>query len=220
MVWLAVAALMPALCGPLSATAAVDATGIEVFSPVLQELQEAPPIERRARKAVRNLYRNIRRSVKRSTYLIQSSPRWWGRRLKRMLWPVVFAITALFFDSALLDAWRRDGLRVLRTYVPMMLYVYGKLFFSSGASVLARLGVVAALVYGLWRGDLIRDGRWTTLSMGRLDDLVVIALAIRLFVQSCPDELVGHYAERAVEIRRRIFPARHGPGAGGADAVS
>ena len=184
------------------------APGKGVVAVALAAVQESPPIERRFRQTVRDIYRSLRRTLKRSSYFVQSSPRWWGRRLKRAFWPIIFAFGALFLDSGLLDAWRRDGLRVLRSYVPMMLYVYGKLFFSSGGGWIAKLGVLAALFYGLWRDDLLRDGRWIALSFNRLDDLIVIAVAVRGFVASCPDELVQRYAGQAIDIRNRIRPRR------------
>jgi uncharacterized membrane protein YkvA (DUF1232 family) len=188
-----------------------DAAGLLSRSPSLSWVpsvsplvEQSPPVERRLRVIARDAIRGVRRSLKYSVYLVTNSPTWWWRRAKRLFWPVIFATAALFFDTGLLSAWKNEGARVLASYVPMMLYVYAYLFFSRGASVLARLGVVAALVYGVWRRDLIVERGWMSLDPGRLDDLLVIVVAVRVFVATCPQELVEHYAQRAIAIRRRI----------------
>ncbi len=182
--------------------ASADAGNAWGALPLLQA--DGPPVERRLRAGVRDIIRDVRRFLKRAVYLVTNSPTWWFRRVKRLFWPAIFAASALFFDTALLAAWKNDGSRVLATYVPMMLYVYARLFVSKGASVITRVGVLVALLYGVWRRDLIPDGRWISIGIGRLDDLVVIALAVRAFVATCPEELVRFYAERAIAIRNRI----------------
>ena len=171
-------------------------------------VQDRPPVERRLQLSVKNAYREVRRSLKRSRYFIFNSPTWWGRRIKRLAWPMLFAIGALLLDSALISAWKNDGLGVVTTYVPLMLYVYGRLFFSRGVRLIPRLAVVVALIYGIWRQDLIRDPRWSSLGRGRIDDLVVILAAVRLFVYACPDALVEKYAQRAIALHGRILRAR------------
>lgn len=181
--------------------AAVIATADRYLAPLLQE---GAPIEDRIRLMMRDLLREIRRSFKLSKYFISSSPTWWWQRAKRSVWPLIFAFTALFFDTALLAEWKTDGLRVIVNYVPMMLYVYARLFVSSGTSVVVRLGVVLAFVYGVWIDDLIRDGRWYMLGKGRIDDFVVIFGAVRAFVMSCPEQLVEMYAEQAIALRGRL----------------
>lgn len=171
-------------------------------------LQESPPIENRIRVIVRDLLREIRRSVKLSSYFVTSSPSWWLRRAKRAIWPLAFALTALFLDAALLAEWKTDGLRVLVNYVPMMLFVYGRLFVASGTSVVVRLGVVGAFAYGIWRDDFIRDGRWSSIGIGRVDDLGLMFAAVRAFVSSCPEQLVEMYANQAIAIRNRLARVR------------
>ncbi len=168
-------------------------------------LEEAPPVEQRLRVIARDAIRAARRSLKFSVYLVTNSPTWWWRRAKRLFWPLVFAAGALFFDTGLLSAWKNDGARVLASYVPMMIYVYARLFISKGASVLARLGVVAALAYGVWRHDLIVEGGWSSIGLSRVDDVLVIVLAVRVFVATCPQELVEQYAARAIALRNRVF---------------
>lgn len=171
-------------------------------------LQERPPIENRIRVIVRDLLRDIRRSLKLSSYFITSSPSWWVRRAKRAIWPLAFALAALFFDAALLAEWKRDGLRVLVNYVPMMIYVYGRLFVAAGTSIVVRLGVVGAFAYGIWRDDFIRDGRWNSIGIGRLDDAGLMFASVRAFVSSCPEQLVEMYATQAIAIRNRLARIR------------
>lgn len=170
-------------------------------------LQESPPIENRIRLMVRDLLREIRRAVKLSRYYITSGPAWWWDRAKHAVWPMAFALSALFFDAALLAEWKGDGLRVLLNYVPMMLYVYGRLFVSSGTSVVVRIGIVLAFAYGVWIDDFIHDGRWYSLNKGKIDDFVLITGAVRAFVVSCPEHLVELYAERAIALRGRLSRA-------------
>ncbi len=205
-----------ALCGslwlapvPAKAVAVAGAPNAAVaawqFPPLLQD---SPPIENRIRLIVRDILREIRRAVKLSKYFITSSPTWWWIRAKRALWPLVFAIAALLLDSALLAAWKNDGMRVLVNYVPMMLYVYGRLFVSSGTSVVVRLAVVGAIAYGIWPDDFLRDGRWMSIGTGRIDDMILIFVSVRAFVASCPEQLVELYAGRAIALRNRLIQAR------------
>jgi len=114
----------------------------------------------------------------------------------------------LFLDAALLAEWKTDGLRVLVNYVPLMLYVYGRLFMASGTSVIVRVGVVGAFAYGIWRDDFIRDGRWNSLGIGRVDDFGLMFAAVRAFVSSCPEQLVEMYANQAIAIRNRLARVR------------
>ncbi len=213
---MALAVLASLVTAPQSAVADTGPVSARIEFPApwgpLPLLQESPPVERRLRASVRDIIRNVRRFVKRATYLVTNSPTWWWRRAKRLVWPVLFAFGALLFDPGLLSAWKNDGVRVLATYVPMMIYVYSRLFVSNGVSVITRLGVVVALVYGVWRHDVFSDGRWNSVGLGRFDDLVVIALAVRAFVASCPEELVQRYAERAIAIRNRIYRTVSSPG--------
>lgn len=182
---------------PVAAAIRIDS----VFGPLLQE---GAPIEDRIRLVMRDLLRELRRAFKLSKYLVTSSPAWWWQRAKRAVWPLIFALTALFCDAALLAEWKNDGLRVLINYVPMMLYVYGRLFVSAGTSIIVRFGVVLSLAYGIWIDDFIRDGSWYSLGKGRVDDFVLIFGAVRAFVASCPEHLVEMYAERAIAIRGRL----------------
>ena len=176
-----------------------------------QLVQQENPVERRLQVGVRDAYRNMRRSLKKSWYIVFNSPTWWWRRVKRLVWPLTFAIGALLVDASLLAAWKSDGLRILTTYVPLMLYVYSRLFFSSRTSIVTRLAVVLSLVYGVWRRDFIADRSWYTLGIGRVDDFFLIVGAIRAFVLSCPQDLIRNFAERAVEIRSRVGRERPRP---------
>ncbi len=210
---LVVAALL--FSGGLSpAVAEGSGLGHQAGLPSLIRVQDDVPVEKRFQVALKGLYKDVRRSFKRSRYFVFNSPTWWWRRAKRSVFPIVFALGALLFDASLLAAWKNDGMRVLTAYIPMMVYVYGRLFFSSRASVVARVAVVLAIVYGVWRHDLIRDGRWSSLGIHRLDDFLIIVAAVRFFVYSCSEELVQAYAGRAIELRNRVLNATGSQAAG------
>jgi hypothetical protein len=40
---------------------------------------------------------------------------------------------------------------------------------------------------------------------GRIEDIVLIVVATRTFVYACPEALVNEYAERAVNLKRRVM---------------
>ncbi len=210
MLWISLAQAVAALVlfAAPSDAAAVSPSGGPGYLHQAFLVQDSAPVERQLQQTVKDLYRSLRHSVKRSKYFVFNSPTWWWRRVQRMFWPLLFAVGALLLDSALLAEWKNNGLRVLTNYVPLMLYVYTRLFFSTGVSWITRAGVVAALVYGVWQHDLIADGRWRSLGRGKLDDLILIVLAVRAFAYSCPDTLVDEYAARAVALRNRVLDAR------------
>jgi uncharacterized membrane protein YkvA (DUF1232 family) len=83
-----------------------------------------------------------------------------------------------------------------------MLYVYTRLLFSAGVNLAPKLLLVGALIYGVVRSDFVPD---SSLVPGRIEDIVLIVIATRVFVYACPEELVNAYAERAVNLKRRVL---------------
>jgi uncharacterized membrane protein YkvA (DUF1232 family) len=83
-----------------------------------------------------------------------------------------------------------------------MLYVYGRLLFSSGVTIAPKLLLAGAVAYGIFRRDLVPD---RTLIPGRVDDAVLLVVATRAFVYACPEELIKEYADRAVSFKRRLL---------------
>jgi hypothetical protein len=79
--------------------------------------------------------------------------------------------------------------------------VYGRLLFSAGVSLAPKLLLVAALIYGVVARDFVSD---KSVVPGRIDDIVLIIVATRASVYACPEELINQYAERAVNLKRRM----------------
>lgn len=153
----------------------------------------------------RGLVIQLRRYWRITTVIWARATDWWAHWLRRAFLPIGIVLMALLADSGLLNAFRLDGLRALSTYVPLMLYVYGRLFFSGGVKLLPKLLVLGAIVYGAVRRDIVPD---RSLVPGRVEDIVLLILATRAFVYACPEALVEEYAERAVTLRLRFQRAQ------------
>lgn len=119
----------------------------------------------------------------------------WARYVRRGARWVAFAVVVAIFDRNLLAAWRASGLRVLTTYVPLMLYVNLRLFFDRRVLWLGKLLLLAALAYGIWRHDLVPD---RSPFPGFLDDIVLVAIATRLLLAWSADDVVFEHASDAV----------------------
>jgi hypothetical protein len=187
-----------------AADAAADASEISVVTAsaaVGMMLQSDQPIERRVGGAAKELVRGVRRYFRTLSWMVGRAADWWGNWIKRASFYIAVAVVAALADASLVNAWRMEGLRTLATYVPMMLYVYARLLFSSGVKLAPKLVLLGTIIYGvIWR-DLLPDRRWVP---GRLEDIILIAVATRAFVYACPEELVNQYAARAVTLRRRV----------------
>ena len=205
------AVLIAALISVLSALAAAVPFGVGAQAAesamavpkaaVLMLLQTDQPIERQLGGAARSVVREIRRYFRTLLWMFGRAADWWGNWLKRAAFYIFVAVVAALVDGSLVNAWRMEGIRVIATYVPMMLYVYARLLFSAGVKLAPKLMLVGAIIYGMvWR-DLLPDRRWVP---GRLEDIVLIVIATRAFVSACPEDLVDQYAERAVSLRRRM----------------
>jgi uncharacterized membrane protein YkvA (DUF1232 family) len=105
-------------------------------------------------------------------------------------------------DRNLLAAWRSSGLRVLVTYVPLMLYVNARLFFDRRVFWLGKLLLVSSIAYGIWRYDFIPDRRPFP---GYVDDAALIILATRLFLAWSGDDVVFEHASAAVKRWERVM---------------
>ena len=144
--------------------------------------------------------RGVRRSWNTVNWMFSKAAVWWGLWFRRIAFSLGVAIVAALADVGLLNAFRLEGLRALVTYVPLMLYVYGRLLFSGGVSLVPKLLLLGTLIYGVVRRDLLPDTRLS----GRVEDVILIVIATRAFIYACPEELVNHYAQRAIGFRRRL----------------
>jgi uncharacterized membrane protein YkvA (DUF1232 family) len=82
-----------------------------------------------------------------------------------------------------------------------MLYVYARLLFSRKVRIAGKLFLMLALFYGVKRRDLIVD---RTVIPGMVDDAILIVVATRVFLSTCPEQLVSGFAEQAFSWRRRV----------------
>jgi uncharacterized membrane protein YkvA (DUF1232 family) len=185
------------------AAAATPASHIAVAIPgamMAADLDE--PMERQVSGFVRSVFREIRWSFRMLRWMFWRAVDWWGRWFKRAAFSIGVAIIAALADGGLVNAWRAEGLRTLLTYSVLMLYVYGRLLFSAGVKLAPKLLLIGALIYGVFRRDLIPD---RSMIPGRIEDIVLIVVATRTFVYACPEALVNEYAERAVNLKRRVM---------------
>jgi hypothetical protein len=166
------------------------------------------PIERQIGQTAKSAISVVRQSFRTLGWMFGKATNWWSKWLRQAAPYLALAVVTALADTALLDAWRQEGFRALATYIPMMLYVYVRLLFSSGVRLVPKLFLLVALIYGVVRNDLNPDGH---LAAARpkdfaksAEDFLLIIIATRYFVYSCPEYLVQTYAERAVMLRRRM----------------
>ena len=202
-------------CGPLLGTLlaaaialaapAVDAlpSGAEdmlEFEAAAVMLVQSDSIDGQVGGVVKDVIRGVRRSWNIIQWMFTKAASWWGDWFRRGAFSLAVALVAALSDTGLLNAFRLDGLRALISYVPLMLYVYGRLLFSRGVSVVPKLLLLGTLVYGAVRGDLLPDTRMS----GRIEDIILIVIATRAFIYACAEELVNEYAQRAIGFRQRL----------------
>jgi uncharacterized membrane protein YkvA (DUF1232 family) len=207
-----VVALWAALSGVLSAIAVTPPTDAHAAVAALPSIappqslfaflvQDDQPIERRIGGLTKGLVRAIRGYFKTIGWMFSRAFDWWGNWIKRAAFCIAIAIAAALADAGLVNAWRMEGLRIVATYMPMMLYIYARLLFASGVKLAPKLLLLSSLIYGMvWR-DFVPDRRFVP---GRVDDIILIIIATRAFVWACPEELLDQYAERAVRLRQRM----------------
>lgn len=152
----------------------------------------------------RDRLRDVRRTFRRVSWLLNQSLSVWWKWSKRLARFCLIALVAALADGQLVAAWRREGLRVIINYVPLMLYVYARLLFSPRVRLVGKVLLGLSIAYGARRSDLFFDGR----SLGMVDDFVLIVVATRFFLYTCPEELVTEYAQSAIGWQRRISLAQ------------
>lgn len=184
--------------------------GLPVRLPLLpagMALQDEP-IEQQIGQAVKSMITSVRQSFKTLGWMFDKATAWWRKWLRQAAPYLALALVTALADRALLDAWRQEGLRALTTYIPMMLFVYARLLFSHGVRLVPKLFLLVALIYGVVRNDLNPDGYLMAARpkdfARSAEDFILIIIATRYFVYSCPEYLIERYAERAVLWRRRV----------------
>jgi uncharacterized membrane protein YkvA (DUF1232 family) len=160
------------------------------------------PLERQVSGIARSVFREIRWAFRTIGWMVWRAVDLWGSWLKRAAFSVGVAIIAALADGGLVSAWRGEGVRALISYSTLMLIVYTRLLFSAGVNLAPKLLLIGALIYGVVKRDFVPD---QSLVPGRVEDVVLIVIATRAFVYACPEELVNAYAERAVNLKRRVL---------------
>lgn len=165
-------------------------------------VQVEQPFEETLGTFTKNRLREVRRLLRRMYATVSRSMGKWMRWFRRALPFLLIAILAALADRNLLESWRREGLRVLVTNVPMMLYVYARLLFSSQVRIAGKLFLLLAMIYAVKRRDLIPD---RTVVPGFIEDAVLIIVATRTFLSTCPETLVSQFAQEALKWRTRVL---------------
>lgn len=197
----AVIAALAVLAAPAVDALPGDVDGMLGFDAAAAMLvQGGGTIDGQVSDLTKDSIRGVRRSWRTVQWMFSRAAAWWGDSLRRGAFSIAVAVAAALADAGLINAFRLDGLRALVTYVPLMLYVYGRLLFSRGVSLAPKLLLLGTLVYGGVRSDLLPDTRLS----GRIEDIVLIVIATRAFIYACPEELVNQYAQRAIGFRRRV----------------
>jgi uncharacterized membrane protein YkvA (DUF1232 family) len=155
----------------------------------------------RTNAAVRGAVRWVRRSVRMAAYSVVTWLRWLRVAFKFI---VLAAIVALA-EGPLLSSWRLEGWRSLRSYLPLMLYVYACLLADERVSLRGKILVLLSIVHGVVPRDLIPD---RSMFPGLLDDVLLIVLAVHLFRRSCGQVVIDHWARKAVDWRERVVALR------------
>ena len=167
----------------------------------IDALSLAQPLGTPLRDLTKDMVRGIRRAFRQALWLISHAVNVWGRWALRSFTFVAIALLMGLLDRNLLAAWRREGIRVVGTYVPMMLYVYLRLFFDRRVLLVSKLLLIVSVTYGVWRFDLLPDRNFIP---GYLEDILLIGVAMRIFLYCSPMAAVEAYAAQAVNFRRRL----------------
>jgi uncharacterized membrane protein YkvA (DUF1232 family) len=149
--------------------------------------------------------RRLQMSVR---YLLKSANRWTRQGLKYLRWCarrwvqwttkasvfVVFALLVPFLDRGVIRSWRTNGFRRFRNSIALAVAVYVRLLFDRSTPIVGKGLLALAIVYAVAPRDLIPD---FSFPIGLIDDVIVVAVASRCFIELCPDRLVERHALRA-----------------------
>jgi uncharacterized membrane protein YkvA (DUF1232 family) len=109
----------------------------------------------------------------------------------------VFVLVALLvplLDRRLIRSWRINGFRRFCNSVALAVAVYVRLLFDRSTPVVGKVLLALAVVYGVAPRDVMPD---FFLPTGLIDDVIVVAVASRCFIELCPDRLVERHALQA-----------------------
>lgn len=79
-------------------------------------------------------------------------------------------------------------------HLPNFVRLYWRLFNDGRVFLIPKAILVAAVAYILVPIDLLPD--WMPPIVGQIDDIVVAAIALKLFMKLCPQHVVQEHVER------------------------
>lgn len=91
---------------------------------------------------------------------------------------------------------RPNPLQVFRFvwHLPRFVRLYWRLFNDRRVSVIPKALLLAALAYVLLPIDLIPD--WMPPVLGEIDDIAIVAIALKLFISLSPQHVVREHVQR------------------------
>ena len=158
----------------------------------------APAFQDQVGAGTTGLLRYIRTYARRIVKVVRHATRWWLEGLLGLIAFALFAVAAGVFDREVIEQWQAEGLRGLGRALSLGCAVYLRLLWDGRAPLVGKALLAFAIAYGVAGSDLIPDGRSLR---GFADDLLLVLLASRAFMQMCPDEAVEDQA-RAAAFRR------------------
>jgi uncharacterized membrane protein YkvA (DUF1232 family) len=152
------------------------------------DVSDRPPRLRQLTKEVRSALRRFRRQV---AFALGR----WQEWLPKLGMGVVALVLVGAADRQWVDALRRRQWRVARAEVRRGANVVVGLLLDSRTPAIGKLLWIASLLYLVAVRDLVWDRRGI---LGFCDDLLVLLLAGRAFLATCPDRLVEEWAHKIV----------------------
>lgn len=154
----------------------------------------AVPLEDRLSAGTTGFLRTVSRRFRQLRRVLGTALARWQTWLGGALAFAVFAAVVPVLDAAVIDVWRREGLRAFLRALLAGMAVYLRLLRDSRTPAVGKALLVFALVYGVAGRDLMVDG--VGFAAGLADDFLLLVLVSRAFMRMCPDTLVEEHAAR------------------------
>jgi|ERR1700687_3346473 len=118
---------------------------------------------------------------------------------------VVVAVFAALLDRGLFNTWRERGFTAFCGAATAGVAVYIRLLVDPRIPAIGKSLLLCAVIYAVAPDDLFPD---PYLPLGRVDDLIAVALASRGFMRLCPYRIVEEHAANAIRIREEGYSRR------------
>lgn len=162
--------------------------------PGLGGFASAVPFEDRLSAGTTGFLRTISKRFRQLRRVLGTALARWRTWLGGALAFAFFAAVVPVLDAAVIDVWRREGLRAFLRALLAGMAVYVRLLRDSRSPAVGKALLVFAIVYGVAGRDLMVDG--SGFAAGLADDFVLLVLVSRAFMRMCPDALVEEHAVR------------------------